>query len=176
MGVCRAAAFGVMKKALMAIVALLLLGGGAAGAYFYFGKQAEAAVTSGEEGHDAEKAETEKKEAGGHGESHGAVFVEMDPLILPVIDETGVSQNVSFVVVIEVSDEEKAKQVEALTPRLKDAFIQNMYGVLNKREALRGGVVQVGMVKERLNEVSQRVMGEGVVDGVLLQVVQQRPM
>jgi hypothetical protein len=48
--------------------------------------------------------------------------------------------------------------------------------MLNKQEALQGGVLQVGMVKEKLAAISNQVLGDDVVADVLLDVVQQRPM
>lgn len=171
-----------MKIVFLAIVAILVLGGGGAFAYFYFGNKAEAAVSATDEHEEAAPAKKEhgkKKEAkkGGHGEEAAAGhFVSMDPLILPIIDETGVTQSVSLVVVIEVGDEAKAATVEGMIPRLKDAYIQDMYGALNKHEALKNGVLQVNMIKERLSAASNDVLGEDVVDEVLLQVVQQRQM
>ncbi len=169
-----------MRKIIIAVVALLMLGGGGVGAYFYFAQPAEASAgeAAAEEiakGHD-EKAKGEK---GGHGGGHGSggtEFVELDPLVLPVIDNRGVTQTVSLVIALEVGSLEKVDQVKKLTPRLKDAYIQDMYGVLNNHAALKGGVVQVGAIKERLNKITADVLGEDMVDDVLLQVVQQRPI
>lgn len=161
-----------MKKIMIMLVALLLIGGGGAGAYFYFMKPAEAAQTEGEIDKKAEKKSAKKeKDDKAHVE-----FVELDPLILPIIDDSGVVQTVSLVIAIEVSAPENAGKVNALAPRLKDAYIQEMYGVLNKHAALKGGIIQVNILKERLNEISAKVLGEDVVDDVLLQVVQQRPV
>lgn len=159
-----------MRKILIALVALFVLGGGAAGGYFYFMKSAEAAPTEGE--HGDEHAKKEKKKS--HNDHYE--FVELDPLILPIIDENGVSQTVSLVVAIEVADAATAAKVEGMSPRLTDAFIQDMYGVLNKQAALKGGVIQVGVLKEKLNKASHRILGDDVVQDVLLQVVQQRPI
>lgn len=159
-----------MKKIIILLVAVLLLGGGGAGAYFYlFANKAEAAVPEGEEHEKAAAAEGE----------HGAPafqFVEMDPLILPIVDNEGVSQVVSLVIALEVADQATADEVKAMTPKLKDAFIQDMYGVLNKQAALKGGVIQVSQIKQRLNMISNKVLGEEKVHDVLLQVVQQRPI
>ncbi len=158
-----------MRLVLLALGALIALGGGAAGAYFYFMKPAEASLT--EEMDIEEHAAAEE----GYGEKHYD-FVELDPLILPIVDKSGVSQTVSLVVVLEVMGSAAKIKVENLTPRLKDAYIQDMYGVLNKHAALKGGVWQVDILKERLNKVSTKVLGEGAVNDVLLQVVQQRPI
>jgi flagellar FliL protein len=154
-----------MRIVVIIVVALLLISGAGAGAFFYFHQSAEASVGTTEE-HQAAK---EEKEA------DKDVFVELDPLLLPIIGSNGISQTVSMVIVIEVGDDKAAEIVKHLTPRLKDAYIQDMYGVLSRRNAMPNGTLDVGMVKERLNKVSQSVLGEGVVKGVLLQLVQQHP-
>lgn len=113
---------------------------------------------------------------GGGGSAGGIEFVELEPLILPVVDNSGVSQTVSMVVSLEVVDTASADKVKLLSPKLKDAYITDMYGVLNEHAALKGGVIQVGAIKERLNKITTKIMGEHVVNDVLLQVVQQRPI
>lgn len=155
-----------MKKAIIAIVVLALLGGAGGGAYMFFMKSANASET--------EKAETAKKEEA----SKDALvsFVQMSPLVLPIVDKNGVSQVINLVISLEVKDPEAAKEVERLQPRLKDAYIQDMYGVLTRQAAMEGGVVQVGYIKNRLNKVTSKVMGKDMVQDVLLQVVQQRPI
>jgi len=152
----------------MALLAIAIIGGGGAGAYFYFKNPALAAV-----GPDGEpvKAAKAKPEPGAEPK-----YVHLDPLTLPVIDDNGVSSNVSIVVDLEVMDQKNADMIKKQMPRLIDAYIQDMYGVLNKRAALKGGVVQVGMVKERLNAITKRVLGDDMVEDVLLQVVSQRAM
>ncbi len=161
-----------MRMILIALGALIVLGGAAAGAYFYFLNPAQAAV--GEDGQEVAKAEKHsKKKKDGHGEAFE--FVELDPLILPIVDNNGVSQVVSMVIAIEVPDAESKARVEMMTPKLKDAFIQDMYGALSRHAALKGGVLQVSYLKERLNKVGVEVLGESMSD-VLIQVVQQRPI
>ena len=159
-----------MKLAVIALLALLLAGGGAAGAYFFFDKPAEAAAGPVDE---AAKAEHEAKAAEA-AEAPKEQFVQLDPLILPLIGDNGVTQTISLVVSIEVPDEASAKEVERLSPRLKDAFIQDMYGALNRKSAMENGVLQVAPIKARLNKISTKVLGEDKVNDVLLQIVQQR--
>lgn len=125
----------------------------------------------------AQAAKEAPKGDGGHGE--GAVvpnYVEIKSIILPIVDNYGVSQVISMALSLEVSSEAAAEKVRAMTPRLKDAYIQDMYGVLSKQAALKGGVIQVGYIKERLNKVSNRIMGDDSIQEVLLQVVNQRPI
>lgn len=162
------------KFLIMGGLALVILGGGGVGAYLYFGKSAEAAATHGAEeaGHDAAKAET------GHGEEAQAPseFVKLDPLILPIIDQNGVSQVLNLVIAIEVPDKAAADEVTRLSPRLKDAYITELYGILNKEAAIHNGVVQVGAIKKKLAAITEKVVGKEKAKDVLLQVVHQRPI
>lgn len=167
-----------MKMALIALVAILLLGGGGAGAYFFLMKPAEAA--GGELGeHEKAEIEAHEKAVEEQGEGHGAPevnFVELAPLVLPIIDENGVSQVVTIVIALEVPGTVEASSITKMSPKLKDAYIQDMYGVLNRKAIMNGGVIEVGKLKARLNRITQSILGEGQVNDVLLQVVQQRPI
>ncbi len=120
----------------------------------------------------ADNAYAEKKEKSGKSSTE---YVKMDPLILPVIDSDGVYQVLSMVVVIEVGGVMDADKVKAKKPRLKDAYIQDMYGILNEHAAMKDGIIQVNIIKERLNNITDHIMGD-VETEVLLQVVQQRPI
>ncbi len=158
-----------MKLVMMIVGALLVLGGGGAGAYFYFMQEAEASAPEGEE-HEVAKEEEHAKD------STHFEYVELDPLILPIVDKNGLSQVVSMVVALEVVDAAAAEKVKKLSPKIKDAYIQDLYGMLNEHAALKGGVIQVSYIKKRLNKISVDVIGEEYFNDVLLQVVQQRPL
>lgn len=160
-----------MKMAVIAVLGLLFLGGAGAGTYFFFMKPAQAAIGDTEE----HKAAAEEKKADQKGGGKIS-YVEMAPLILPIIDKRGVVQTISLIVMVEAKDAAAAQKITDFAPRLTDAYIQDMYGALNKAETVQNGVVQVGPLKERLNAVTKKVMGEGVAQDVLLQVVQQRPI
>ncbi|MCB9989254.1 MAG: flagellar basal body-associated FliL family protein [Rhodospirillales bacterium] len=165
-----------MKLLVIGMVALLVLGGVGAGAYFYFGgKKAEASIGETEEHQAAKEAHGDGEQGEGHDEGRFK-YVELDPLILPIINSNGVSQNLSLVIVIEVESARAQKKVEDYQPRLKDAYIQELYGVLNRQAAMEGGVLQIQSIKARLRDISRRVVGEDEVNDVLLQVVQQRPL
>jgi uncharacterized membrane protein YhdT len=116
--------------------------------------------------------------AGGGGEAKGpeggSAFVEMTPIILPIVDGGRVVQSVSIIVSIETASPAVANRARALRPKLVDALLTELYGLLNERTAIRAGVVQVDVVKARLLIAAERVLGEGSVTDVLLQVVQQQ--
>ena len=150
-----------MRKLLIIGAIVLLLGGGAFG--FHYVKSANAGAKS-----DEDKVAEKKNAKPGE-------FVELQPLILPIIGNSGITQTISLVVAIEVGNTADAKKVEKLAPKLQDAYIQDMYGVLNKQASLNSGVIQVKNLKYRLNKVSKDIAGD-IVDDVLLQVVNQRPL
>lgn len=144
----------------------MVLGGGGAGAYYYFQSPAEASAATDEHVEAAKKKKSPEN----------FKYVELNPLILPIVDEYGVSQVLSLVISLEVYDEKALEKVEKYKPRLKDAYITDMYGILNKHAAVKGGVVQVDQLKKRLNLTSNKVVGKKLIHDVLLQVIQQRPI
>ncbi len=155
-----------LKKILIPILALILLLSGGAGAYFYMG-QSEAST--------GDKPAQEAKKEEGHGEGGKITYIAMQPIILPIIDRDGISQTVSLVVSLEVKDASKAAEVEQNLPKLADAYLSDMYGTLSKKASMEYGVIKVSTLKARLVAITNRVMGGNVVDGVLLQVLQQHP-
>lgn len=163
-----------MKKIIIIVVALLLLGGGGFAAFTFFaGSKAEASLTTEKMSADAKKAEEAKKKS----EADATVaFVKIDPLTLPVVSKDGIIQIINISVTLEVDNPEKAKEIEKFAPRLKDAFIQDMYGALSTKTGMSDkGVIDVEIVKKRLNKITVKVLGsESGVRDVLLQAVQQR--
>ena len=163
-----------MKYITILLLAIVLVGAGGTGGYFFFQKHAIASLGSEKASAVKEKRARDKAARLSEKEAQNLRFVEMEPIILPIIDADGVSQVVTLIVSLEVISEANAKYVEKLKPRLKDAYIQDMYGVLNRKASMDGGVIKVDQLKQRLNRVSNKVLGSKKVNGVLLQVVNQR--
>lgn len=157
----------MLKKALLPILAAILLLSIGAGAYFYM---SSSEASTGEDAAVAAKAEDKE-----HASAGKITYIPMQPIILPIIDREGISQTISLVVSLEVKDESKAGEIEENLPKLADAFLSDMYGTLSKQAAMEHGVIKVSALKARLVSITNRVMGEGAVNGVLLQVLQQHP-
>ena len=155
-------------------MAALLVGAGGTGGYFFFQNQAEASYAEeGAIGIEDRKAAKYAKLSAEEAAKH-LRFVNLTPIILPIIDNSGVSQVVTLVISLEVIGDGDAEYATSMIPRLKDAYIQDMYGVLNRKASMEGGVIKVDELKERLNRVSTKILGENKVNSVLLQVVNQR--
>jgi len=163
-----------MKFLVIIIMAALLVGAGGAGGYFFHQNQAVASYA--EEGTISKADREAEKYAKLSAEelAKNLRFVKLTPIILPIIDNSGVSQVVTLVVSLEVNGDSNAEYATSMIPRLKDAYIQDMYGVLNRKASLEGGVIKVDELKERLSRVSTEVLGKNKVNSVLLQVVNQR--
>lgn len=165
-----------MKYITILILSIVLIGAGGAGGYFFFQKQAVASLGAENAEAVAAKIKRDKMAKTSKEQAANLRFVEIDPIILPILDAQGVNQVVTVIVSLEVEGDENEAYVTALTPRLKDAFIQDMYGELNRKASMEGGVVKVDKLKTRLNRVSTRILGQRKVNDVLLQVVNQRPI
>lgn len=116
--------------------------------------------------------------AGGGGEKKeeltGTQYVELDPLLLPIIDDSGITQQVSLIVKLEIEDPAQLADVTAKTPKIVDAFVSDLYGALSQTAAtMENGVLRLDRIKSRLRNTANKVMGENKINDVLLQVVQQ---
>ena len=121
----------------------------------------------------ADSAEEEGKEGAQKPELE---YLQLAPLTLPIIGDKGISQQVSLVVSLEMKFGNLDK-VKAYQPKLADAYLQDLYGVLGAGHGLvNGSAVDIKMIKERLAMVTHKVLGPDMVKDVLLQVVQQRPL
>lgn len=147
-----------MKKFLLCGLVLMLIGGALGFVYVNKAKAGDPAA--------ADKSKF----------NSNSEYVELSPLVLPIIGQAGISQTISLVISIEVDSTSDAEKIQKIAPRLQDAYIQDMYGVLSSEANLtQGGTIEVKELKKRLTKVSRNVAGDMVSD-VLLQVVSQRPI
>ncbi|MDE1151115.1 MAG: hypothetical protein PW788_01140 [Micavibrio sp.] len=120
----------------------------------------------------------EEAEGGGEGGKALAIkpdfeYFEMKPIILPIITDKGLTQQVSLVISLELPYGTR-DDIKPLEPKLADAYIGNLYGALGSGGVMmKGNIIDVVAVKDRLTKETTRILGEGKVHQVLLQVVQQ---
>lgn len=103
-------------------------------------------------------------------------YVKITPIVVPVITDKGVEQTISLIVALEVKDKKTADDIIKVSPRLSDAFLQDLYGAIDRKYLVKSGVVDVSRVKTKLQTAANRVLGDGVVQSVLVQAVSQRPI
>jgi len=100
-------------------------------------------------------------------------YLRLNPIVVPMVGKEKVEQFVTVVATIEV-DAAKQAHAQGNVPRLIDAFISTLYGALDDKSVMNGGVVNIPAVKQKLSAAAEKVLGPGVSQGVLVQVVTQR--
>ena len=139
----------------------------------------------GEEKPKAEKADKpEKTEDGGEKPEKGGKkgkeepgndhYVHMMPMVLPVIGDNGPEQLVTLMITLEIDNPDNAKLIKDRMPRLTDAYMQKLYGALDRRMVTRGSLLDVELVKKQLDAPTIAVLGPGIVTGILVQSIAQR--
>lgn len=148
-----------MRIAVIFIVFLLLAGGGGGWWYYanYMSQEAEMEIA-------AEAAEEEVVYE----------YVELAPVHLPMIDEKGLQQMVSLVIVLEVKDKVAADRIKKKEPRLVNAYLTHMYGNMNNSNVVKDGVLQMDSVRQRMDKITRYILEDEEINDVLVQMVNQR--
>ena len=103
-------------------------------------------------------------------------YIDMKTLTLPIITEQGVTQQVSLIISLETPFGKKV-EVEAYQPRLADAYLRDLYVSLSEdKKLMRNNLIDVDAVKNRLSEITYKIVTHDQVTNVLLQVMHQRAM
>jgi hypothetical protein len=146
-------------------------------------------------GHGGEKPKAEKKAEGGEGGSeHGgekkkgkekapydvsdgpenSFYLKLDPMIMPVIGKDNVQETVSMIVALQISEQKNIAQISHLIPKIKDAYLNALYGNLNKASYRNGQFLDLGKLKSKLILVTEGFADRKVIQDVLIQGVSQR--
>jgi hypothetical protein len=102
------------------------------------------------------------------------VFIDLAPLILPVISGDNIEQIVQISITIECSDEGKAAKIRTAKPRLADAYLQDLYGAIDRHRVMDGKVLDVTRLRDELTRSSIGVLGEDSFSKILIQRIAQR--
>ncbi|MGO1117261.1 hypothetical protein ACTL6U_01030 [Rhodovibrionaceae bacterium A322] len=151
------------------ILFILLVAGGAA--FWKFGmpllnQEEEVAAEEGAEGEgDEEEAEAE--------EVSTANTIAMSPMVLPVIKKGKVSQHVTVVIKLLVPDLYAENKLHNRLPRLRDAFLTEMHSLMSLR-FVQENDKDMTFIRKRLMLVGDRILGEGVLEDVVIDGVERR--
>lgn len=102
------------------------------------------------------------------------VYVAFPPIVLPVIGHNRVTEQVGVAVSLELAKGQAADSVEAKRTALTDAFISDLYGIFQQRAALHR-VADSTLIKARLLQTANRILGSGVVKDVLIEKLFEQP-
>lgn len=94
-------------------------------------------------------------------------FIKVPPFSIPVIQEGRAKKFMIYNVVLEVKNEpEKIEKVTKELPKLQDGFFRYLYSLGNSTFAKH--MTDLDFVKDGLKKMSDRLLGEGMVDAVLV--------
>ena len=100
-------------------------------------------------------------------------FIDMQPIVLPVIEGKNVTRQVGVLLTVELAEGHVSDDVEEKRRELTDAFITELYRIYGWRSGA-DRVVNETLVKRRLQGTADRILGKGVVRAVLIrQLVEQ---
>ena len=107
-------------------------------------------------------------------EKDSTVFIDMDPLGIPIFRGNKVAATIQIQVKLETNGEDNAEKIKHLMPVLTDAYVRDLHSFLPRllRSEER---IDVLIIKQRLQFIGNKVAGKGLIDNVLVQSVIDQP-
>lgn len=99
---------------------------------------------------------------------NGPIFVQLPIFQVPVIQGNQVRLQVSLTVALELVQGLSADSIEPKKPLLIDAFLRDLYAIFAQR-ANQSRVADDQLIRVRLQQIADRVLGPGIVRRVLIQ-------
>ena len=146
-----------MKTAIILVVLLIVLGGGG-----YVGWQQMGGSSS-----ESTKEEIDEN----FFFNDDPRFVELDLLTAPFVRGGKFVQYVVLVINLEASNDDAVEEIRAAMPRLRDAFVTELHTIATMRNPDQK-MLNIKRIKSRLLANANKVMGEGIVRDVLVQLAQ----
>ncbi|MHA1600075.1 MAG: hypothetical protein ACTSW2_04550 [Alphaproteobacteria bacterium] len=149
-----------MKRLVILLVIVLLVAGGGGAAWWFLLREAPVDAAA-----EAEATpETESEDAA------RKRFVELEPMVLPIIREGQVTLHLTIVLVVELTTPIPKVEIAQKQRPLRDAIITELHSVYALRYIQEKGFDHP-IVRERLMRASERVLGLGTVKALLVRKI-----
>ncbi len=116
-------------------------------------------------GSDADAKESSEGEKG--------LFVTLDPLIIPIIENGVVRRHLTLQLQLEMADLESDRRLQKRYHHLVDAFFSELYALMSMRYVREKGM-DVEFFRSRLQLRADRLLGKGAVKHILVRDVMER--
>ena len=103
-----------------------------------------------------------------------AIFIDMDPLAIPIFQGNKVAATVQILVKLETNSEDNAEIIRDRMPVITDAFVRDLHSFMPRLLKAKERV-DVLIIKQRLKMVADKVAGKGLIQNVLVQSVLNQP-
>lgn len=142
---------------LIAVAMILLLGGGGAAWWFLMGPGAD-----------------QTSEMMAEMNRPRPAFLPVDPpLVISLIQEGEVTHHVTMQLNLQLADDGDLDAARRRMPLLRDALLTELHSLFALR-VVRNAGFESDLVKQRLLQVCERQLGEGVVSDLLLREIERR--
>jgi flagellar FliL protein len=146
-----------MKKLLViGLVLLLLLGAGGGAAWWFLLREPPGEAMAAGEARPPDK-----------------VFVDFEPMVVSVLRGGYAAEHLTFMIILQVTDQEARSTVFRQTLLLRDAFRAELHAVLSSR-LMQDRENAMPVLSKRLKAVSDRLVGSARVERVLINVMTRR--
>jgi hypothetical protein len=149
-----------MKRLLLAILILVALGGGGAAGWWFLLREPP-----------LDDAAAAEEESGGL--IAKSRYVELDPIVLPIIREGQIILHVNLVLNVELRRALPVEDISARELPLRDAMIRELHALYGLRYVQDRGF-DLPIVRERLARRAEEIFGPETVATVLIHDVNQR--
>ena len=101
-------------------------------------------------------------------------FFNIQPIVLPVVEGNTVTRQVGVLLTVELAEGHGKNEAREKERELTDAFITELYRIYGWRSGA-DHVVNERLIKHRLQEAADHVLGPGVVHAILIrQLLEQQ--
>ncbi len=102
-------------------------------------------------------------------------FVDMDPLAISIFQGNAVAATIQIQVKLETNGDDNVDKIKRLMPVINDAFLRDLHSFM-PRLLKAEERIDILIIKQRLQLLSDRVAGKGLIKNVLVQSVIDRPL
>lgn len=107
-------------------------------------------------------------------EKDTTVFIDMDPLAIPIFQGNKVAATIQILVKLETNSEDNAEIIKDRMPVITDAFVRDLHSFMPRLLKAKERV-DVLIIKQRLKMVADKVAGKGLIQNVLVQSILEQP-
>ena len=102
------------------------------------------------------------------------LFVDMEPLAIPIFQGNRVAATVQIEVKLATNGKDNVKRIKRIMPVITDAFVRDLHSFM-PRLLKAEERIDVLIIKQRLQIISNKVAGKGLIKNVLVQSVIEQP-
>ena len=102
------------------------------------------------------------------------LFVDMEPLAIPVFQGNKVAATVQIEVKLVTNGKDNVERIKKIMPVITNAFVRDLHSFM-PRLLKAEERIDVLIIKQRLQLISNKVAGKGLIKNVLVQSVIDQP-